>query len=83
MRKLNSIIHNYITKLHHCFPLVPTAPVIKNITAIDSESVRIEWNVPTEINGILTTYTISYTIESGSGRSIIVPFNGQNVSHMQ
>ena len=69
----------YITII--VYLLVPTAPAVKGITAIDSESVHIEWNIPTNINGILTNYTISYTIENGSERNVTVPFNGQNVSN--
>ena len=61
--------------------LVPTAPVVKGITAIDSESVHIEWNIPADTNGVLTIYTIYYIIENGPERSLIVPFNGQDVSH--
>ena len=62
------------------FSLVPSAPVVKEITAIDSGSVRIEWYIPTETNGELTIYTISYTVENGPERSLIVLFNGHNVS---
>ena len=61
--------------------LVPTAPVVKSITAIDSESVRIEWNIPADTNGVITIYTIYYIIENGPERSLIVSFNGQDVSH--
>ena len=61
--------------------VVPIAPVVKGITAIDSESVRIEWNIPADTNGVLTIYTIYYIIENGPKRSLIVPFSGQDVSH--
>ena len=72
-------VHMYlITQL---FLVVPSAPVVKDITAIDSGSVRIEWNMPTDANGELTIYTITYTIENGPGRRLIVPFNGKNVSY--
>ena len=63
------------------YSLVPSAPVVKNITAIDTESVQIEWYMPTDTNGMLSVYTISYTVENGSERNFIVPFNKQNVSH--
>ena len=61
--------------------LVPSVPVVKDITAIDSESVQIEWHIPTNTNGILSIYTISYIVDNHPKRSLIVPFNGQNVSH--
>ena len=65
-----------------CTFLVPSAPVVKDITAIDSESVHIEWYIPTDTNGILSFYTILYyTTESGSETNLIVPFIEQNVSH--
>ena len=61
--------------------VVPTAPIIKNMTVIDSGSVYVEWNIPTETNGALTIYTISFSDENGSVMSIIVPFSGQNVRY--
>ena len=60
--------------------LVPSAPVVNYMTAIDSESVLIEWYMPTNTNGILSIYTISYNTENGVERNLIIPFNGQNVS---
>ena len=60
--------------------VVPSAPIVKDITAIDSGSVHIEWYIPKDTNGKLTMYTISYTVENGPERSLIVLFNGQNVS---
>ena len=62
------------------FSLVPSAPVVKDITAIDSHSVHIQWYMPTNTNGILSTYTIYYTIDGGSEISVTVAFNGYNVS---
>ena len=61
--------------------IVPSAPVIKDLTPIDSGSVRVEWNIPTVNYGIITVYTIYYTIENDLERSLIVPSNGQGVSH--
>ena len=59
---------------------MPSAPVVKDITAIDSESVHIEWYMPANTNGILSIYTISYTIDDASKISVTVLFNGYNVS---
>ena len=58
----------------------PSPPVINEVTAIDSTSVRVEWSIPTNPNGMLTIYTIMYNIEGGSSRTINVPYNGQLVS---
>ena len=55
--------------------------MIRDLTVINSESVHIEWNIPAETNGALTIYTVLYTVENGPKRSLIVDFNGQNVSH--
>ena len=35
-----------------------------------------------DTNGVLSMYTIFYTIENGPERNIMVPFNGQNVSYI-
>ena len=51
-----------------------------NVTAIDSTSVRVEWSIPTNPNGMLTIYTIMYNVEGGSSRTVNVPYNGQLVS---
>ena len=61
--------------------IVPSAPVIKDLTPIDSESVQVEWDIPTVNYGIITTYTIYYTIEDGPQRGLTIPSNGQDVSH--
>ena len=63
------------------YSLVPSAPIVKDITAIDSESVYIEWNMPTDTNGIVSMYTISYIVDDTAENTMIVAFNGQNVSH--
>ena len=64
------------------YSLVPSAPVlVKDITAIDSESVYIEWYMPTDTNGIVSVYTISYTVDDSPENTLVVAFNGQNVSH--
>ena len=59
---------------------VPSPPIINEITAIDSTSVRVQWSIPNSINGILTTYTIVYSIEDGNNITVNVPYNGLLVS---
>ena len=71
-------VYSYIVNIHF---VVPSAPIIKNLEVLDSESIHVEWNIPTDTNGILTTYTISYSNENNSVMSFIVPFNGQNVRY--
>ena len=58
----------------------PSLPIINEITALDSASVRVLWSVPNNLNGILTIYTIVYSIEGGDNMTINVPYNGQLVS---
>jgi len=65
----------------HLLSLVPTAPLVKDLTVIDSVSVYVEWEIPLSTNGALTFYTISYTVDNSPVRNVIVPFNGENVSH--
>ena len=64
------------------FSVAPTAPIVRDVTAVDDESVRIQWNIPMDTNGVLSMYTIFYTIENGPERNITVPFNGQDVRKM-
>ena len=71
----------YVCILLIIFSVVPSAPVIKNMTVIDSTSVHVEWNIPKDANGVLTIYTISYSKENGSVISFTTPFNGQDVSY--
>ena len=59
---------------------VPSPPTINEITAIDSTSVRVQWSIPNNINGILTTYTIVYSIEGGDNITVNVPYNELLVS---
>ena len=45
-----------------CISAVSSAPVITSVTAIDSYSVHVIWTAPTQPNGIITDYTITYSI---------------------
>ena len=57
----------------------PSPPLINTVTAIDSTSVRVEWSIPINPNGILTFYTITYSIEIGVSTTVDVPYSGQLV----
>ena len=58
----------------------PSPPVITEVTAIDSVSVRVEWSKPTNPNGVLTIYTITYNTEGRIMRTVNIPYNGKLVS---
>ena len=59
----------------------PNPPVVLSFTAIDSESVNVTWRAPTQPNGVLISYTITYTIDDKSNkRNVTVPYEG-NVSN--
>ena len=60
----------------------PSPPMINAVTAIDSTSVQVEWSIPNNLNGILTSYTITYNIEDGYSRTVSIPYNGQPVSRL-
>ena len=62
-----------------CTYIVSSPPVITMVTAIDFTSVRVEWNMPTNVNGMLTIYTITYNIEGGDNRTVNIPYNKQLV----
>jgi len=66
----------------HFVRVAPSPPIVNAVTAIDATSVRVEWSVPSKINGILSTYSITYTNEDGITVTETVPFNGQPVSDM-
>ena len=66
--------------MHTCMTTAPSPPVINAVTAIDSTSVQVEWSRPTNLNGMLTFYTIAYNVEVGSNRAVNIPYNGQPVS---
>ena len=59
---------------------VSSAPIITSVTAIDSYSLHVMWTVPTEPNGIITNYIITYSI-GALNFTINIPFNGETVSN--
>ena len=58
----------------------PSPPVITAVTAIDSASIRVVWSIPTNLNGMLTIYTITYNTEGDVMRIVNVPYNEKPVS---
>jgi len=56
-------------------------PVILSVTTIDSQSVNVTWRAPTQPNGVLISYTITYTIDDNSSEATLtVPYE-RNVSN--
>ena len=62
-----------------CILAVSSAPVITSVTAIDSFSVHVMWTSPSQPNGVITDYTITYNI-GGIVNTVNVPSNGVTVS---
>ena len=62
--------------------IAPSPPVINAVTAIDSTSVRVEWSIPNNTNGVLTFYTITYSIDDGVSTTVDIPYSGQLVSRL-
>ena len=52
-----------------------------SVTTIDSHSVRVTWRAPTQPNGVLFSYTITYYTDSDndSDTTIFIPYNGRLV----
>ena len=57
----------------------PIPPVLSAVYSVDSTSITVIWNKPIEVNGALTIYTISYTVDDSSLMNVTVLFNGQQV----
>ena len=54
--------------------------MILSITAIDTQSVQVTWRAPTQPNGVITTYTITYNIDGGSFINVSIPYIERMVS---
>ena len=61
--------------------LAPNPPVILSLTTINSQSVHVTWRAPTQPNGVLINYTITYTTDANSSEAT-VPYIG-NVSNLE
>ena len=68
--------------MHKYMTTAPNPPMINGVTAIDSTSVQVDWSIPTNPNGILTVYAITYNIEGGVSMTVNVQYNGQLVMYM-
>ena len=53
--------------------------MILPLTTIDDQSVCVTWKAPTQPNGVLISYTITYTTDANSNETT-VPYEG-NVSN--
>ena len=54
--------------------------MIISLTTIDSQSVHVSWKAPTQPNGVLINYTITYTTDANGSSEATVPYEG-NVSN--
>ena len=54
--------------------------MILSVTTNDSQSVFETWRAPTQPNGVLISYTITYNINGGSFINVNVPYNRSVVS---
>jgi len=64
------------------FSTAPSPPLLTAVTAINSTSVNVQWSIPTELNGVLATYTIVYNAENDPEKTVTVVFNGELVRSM-
>ena len=69
------------TYLHYY--TVPSAPVITAVTPIDDQAVLVTWRAPAEPNGIITGYTLTYTVEGLLNVTVNVSFTGEMVRTKQ
>ena len=53
--------------------------MITSVTNISSSVVRVTWTRPTVLNGALTSYTITYVVNTDT-RSLSEDYNGEEVS---
>jgi len=56
--------------------------VLLSVTAINSQLVIVTWRAPTQPNGALISYAITYNLDGGTSSNINVPYNGRDVSHL-
>jgi len=66
----------------HIFSTAPSPPLLTAVIAINSTSITVQWSIPTELNGVLASYTIVYNAENDPEKTVIVVFNGELVSNM-
>ena len=52
--------------------IAPNPPNITAVVNISSSIVRVTWTRPTMPNGIITMYTIMYTVDGGDDQSVNV-----------
>ena len=63
----------------HCLYVAPSPPVITSVTNISSSVVHVTWTRPAVFNGVLTSYTITYVVNTDT-RSLSEDYNGEEVS---
>ena len=53
-----------------------TPPIIEMVTDINTNAVRVTWSQPAMPNGIISLYTITYTVD-GDSRDVDVDYSGE------
>jgi len=73
----------YRTNLTLSIASAPNPPVLLSVTTIGSQSVQVNWRAPTQPNGMLIGYTITYNIDKDSFIDVNITYDGSVVScHM-
>ena len=52
-----------------------TPPIIEMVTDINSSAVRVTWSQPAMPNGIISLYTITYTVDGDSRDDVDVDYS--------
>lgn len=80
MRYLQFSVNLYATTyidVFFCYFLAPSAPGNFRVTAFDSTSLAVAWDVPDPINGQLATYELRYSNEASSVTNVRIIFFAQ------
>ena len=49
----------------------PNPPVIQALSVLNAQSVQVTWTAPTQPNGVITSYNITYVTDDGSNYVVI------------
>jgi len=74
--------HTCLSHFNLYYFAAPNPPVLQNVSTIDSQSVHVTWRVPTQLNRVLISYTITYHTDDDNSRRIYISYNGRTVSTM-
>ena len=70
--------HNMMFILRYTLlAIASTPPIIETVTDISSTTVRVTWQRPDMPNGMITSYTITYSVDGVGRDSVNVGYNGE------